>query len=67
MSRAMAVSPQADCYEPSSLINWVHEEVPFIDIGFNNTAQDAEDLIDNLSEGVDHYYDYFLVRSYQPM
>lgn len=50
-----------DCYEPSSLIRWVHEEVPFLAIGFNNSGQGAEELVDNLDEGLGNYYDYFVV------
>ena len=51
-----------DCYEPSSLITWAHERIPFIHIGFNNSGQAAEDLIDSLDEGLADYYDYFVVR-----
>ena len=50
-----------DCYVPSSLVSWVHERVPFVDIGFNNSGRDAEDFVDNLSHGVGGFYDYFLV------
>ena len=51
-----------DCYEPSSLISWVHEQVPFVEAGFNSTGDSAEDLLDNLNKGVGSFYDYFLVR-----
>ena len=50
-----------ECYEPSALVSWVHERVPFVDIGFNNSGQDAEDMVDNLDQGVGSFYDYFLV------
>ena len=50
-----------DCYEPSSLIRWVHEKVPFLVIGFNNSGQGAEELVDSLGEGLSGYYDYFVV------
>ena len=53
-----------DCYEPSLLINWVHEEVPFVQIGFNNSGRGAEDLIDSLDEGLASYYDYFVVSAH---
>ena len=49
------------CYEPSTLISWVHEQVPFVDPGFNNSGETAEDLVDNLNHGVASFYDYFLV------
>ena len=53
-----------DCYEPSFLVRWVHEEIPFIDIGFNNSGNDAEDLVDRLDQGVEKFYAYFLVREH---
>ena len=53
-----------DCYEPSPLISWVHEEVPFIQIGFNNSGRGTENLIDSLDEGLASYYDYFVVSAH---
>ena len=50
-----------DCYVPSTLISWVHEQVPFVDPGFNNSGETAEELVDNLNLGVASFYDYFLV------
>lgn len=52
-----------DCYVQSSLLDWVHEELPFFDANFNNTGQTAEDLVDNLGQGVNSFYDYFLVMT----
>ena len=49
------------CYEPSALINWVHEEVPFLKLRFNNSGQSAEELVDSLDRGIAHFYDYFVV------
>ena len=57
-----SVDPRMDdCYEPSSLISWMHEEIPFLNIGFNNSGGNAEALLDNLDRGIDAYYDYFVV------
>ena len=53
-----------DCYEPSTLISWVHEEVPFVAVGFNNSGRGAEELVDSLDEGLGSYYDYFVVRKH---
>ena len=49
------------CYVPSALINWVHEEVPFLKLRFNNSGQSAEELVNNLDRGLAHFYDYFVV------
>ena len=57
-----ADSRMDDCYEPSSLISWMHDEIPFINSGFNNSGENAEALLDNLDKGIGDYHDYFVVR-----
>lgn len=64
IATASTTREMAKCYEPSRLVDLVHEEVPFVNVVFNNSDQQAEELVDNLDQGIESFYDYFVVRVY---
>lgn len=52
---------EAQCFEPSSLLATIHKNVPFLTSG---DRDEPVDVVLNLEEGTQDFYDYFVVSAY---